>query len=351
VWNRDFDNSARDGLLETLAKRTGVALVRATATRIASFEGVVFEKHNPNGNTPWVLPLGIYHRTRLRFGLQYCPDCIAEPVPYYRRTWRLAWAVMCLAHNRPLLDRCDCGAPVAFHRGELGDRTALDGIQGLTRCSRCRGDLRACRGAHYDLALTCAALEAQRICSRVAADGGVTLDRRAVEAPLFFAGLRQLLQIMVHGRLARELRCTLAEWRSTRAYEPQFDGRMSTVERLSVVDRTVLLALAGQWLTDWPAGFIKSCKRAGLTASDVCRNLTYVPYWLARVVGDDLSRGTYSPAIEEIDAAIRYLRNKENSVTKAAVSKLLGRTDVFRKRKLQLLLTGVDESLSDVVDD
>ncbi len=332
IWNRDIDNSVTPELLGVLAERTGVDLKRASETALKSYEGFIFEKHNPNGTTIWILPLGIYHRTRLRFGLHYCPDCLDQGMVYYRKIWRLAWSVMCVEHNRPLLDRCRCGSPIVFHRGDLGDSQSVGTELGLTKCHHCNADLRRLQGGACDISLTCAALETQRTCMAALRDGYITVAAERIESVLFFAGFRQLLQILAHGRLAVQLRDAGAPWRRSLPDVSFTSGRNSNVERLAVEDRTVLMALAGEWLCDWPGSFVTSCKKAGLTATDICRNMRYVPYWLAKVVDEHFGSGTYSPCIDEIASAISYLRNRQEPTTKTSVSKMLGRTDVFRKR-------------------
>ena len=88
-WARDIDRSAPDSFLETLSLRTGASLTELKSGMLPSYEGIVFERHNANGNTPWVLPLGIYHRTRKAYGMQYCPECLFwDETPYFRRRWR-----------------------------------------------------------------------------------------------------------------------------------------------------------------------------------------------------------------------------------------------------------------------
>jgi hypothetical protein len=339
IWNRDIDNSATDDVLATLALRTGVAPDRVRETTLQSYEGRLFEKHNPRGSTVWLLPLGIYHRTRLRSGTQFCPDCLAYETPYYRKSWRLALSVVCLVHNRPLVDRCACDAPINFHRGDLGDVGAFQAASSMTVCYRCGFDLRKCGGSSFTLPLLCAALETQSRSNEALAKGYIRLaDGSTVHSNLFFAGFRQLLQILSHGRLAASLRDSTAKWRRLPAYAPSFNGRISAIEKLPVHDRTVLIAMAGGWLNDWPQTFVKDCKTAGLTATDICRNLTRVPYWLARVVAEHFGQGTYSPSLPEIGAAINYLRTQNIVPTKSAVSQILGRTDVFRKRRLHHLL-------------
>lgn len=338
IWNRDIDSSASVELLERLSARTGIPPERVRKTTLQAYEGVLFERHNPNGNTPWVMPLGIYHRTRTRFGLQVCPDCLSQDRRYYRRSWRLACSVMCLDHIRPLLDRCDCGAPINFHRGDMGDRHSVRTEAGFVTCHKCNADIRKAMGPSYDLVLTSAALETQRSCYAAIDTGFASLAGADIPAPLFFAGFRQLLQLLARGRLSVDLRGVMSPWRSREDYHPSFPGRISAVEKLPVQDRAILMALAGEWLNKWPMGFVNSCKCVGVTASDICKDLHYVPYWLAKVVDEHFGSNTYSPAIAEIEEAIRYLRRSNIVPTKTAVSKLLGRTDVFRKRKLYSLL-------------
>ncbi len=55
---------------------------------------------------------------RARPLLQYCPRCVADdPRPYFRRRWRFAPVVACLAHRCLLQDGCwQCNAPIALLR-------------------------------------------------------------------------------------------------------------------------------------------------------------------------------------------------------------------------------------------
>jgi len=124
IWNRDIDKCADEALLDVLSRKTAVSRSDVSRTTLAAYEGYVYERHNANGNTLWIMPLGVYHRTRTGFGLQYCPKCLSEDdVPYYRRCWRLAFITCCETHAVTLLDRCNqCGAAVNFHRDEMGDR-------------------------------------------------------------------------------------------------------------------------------------------------------------------------------------------------------------------------------------
>lgn len=70
---------------------------------------------------PWILTVGQRNR-RHAGGLQCCPFCLEEGVPYYRMSWRLAWHTCCEKHRVRLIDSCPgCGVPLQPHRLALGN--------------------------------------------------------------------------------------------------------------------------------------------------------------------------------------------------------------------------------------
>lgn len=85
----------------------------------------------------------MYHRRFLGFGVQFCPECLAgDRFPFFRRRWRVAYCTFCPEHQIMLCDRCPhCGAPVAFHRRELGKPLVLDPGP-MSMCHNCEFDLR-----------------------------------------------------------------------------------------------------------------------------------------------------------------------------------------------------------------
>lgn len=70
-------------------------------------------------------------------GSPYRPKCLAaDSAPYLRRSWRMAWKVVCDCHHIRLADTCHaCGTPVQPHRLVAEDRH-------LYRCFSCKVDLR-----------------------------------------------------------------------------------------------------------------------------------------------------------------------------------------------------------------
>lgn len=143
LWNRDLDRLSPLTVVARVAELTGTAPERAWQSTLGGYEGVVYPRHVETGILRWVLNVGVYHRTRLRFGLQVCPRCLAaDSDPYFRRSWRLAFVVCCPTHQVNLIDECPvCRQPLAFHRTKLG-QPEVGTSESLTVCGTCRTDLR-----------------------------------------------------------------------------------------------------------------------------------------------------------------------------------------------------------------
>ena len=332
-WNRDSDGIAPKHLVERLAVLTGTAPHIALETTLRSYEGQLVEHHNANGNTSWILPLGVFHRTRRRFGLQCCPRCLVE-ARYFRRLWRLAFATLCIEHRCELIDRCrQCGAPLMFHRAEQGDRNRYDATIS-TQCGACGYDLVRTRlRPARDERL----VRLQQSLERTLRIGYIMLSGQPIMSQLFFSGVHELARAVVSKTpVAESLRRETyrsADMRSEVMIRPA-----RRLEELGVDDRRKLFTCVAILLTDWPERFVAVCRRAGALASDVLPAPRTAPYWYASVVRDHLLSPYYSPCIEEIKSVINWLEARGSAVNKQSVGELLGVSDWPRKRRLNHLL-------------
>ena len=145
IWTREVDHHAPAWLIKALCERTGQSVERIRGMTLRTYESYAFEIFNETGNTRWIMPVGVYHRTRRAHGQQFCPVCLDEDdLPYLRRQWRLSLAAACLRHRILLQDRCAaCGKPVVAHRADTAARSNSRGHLGLHRCVFCRSDLAA----------------------------------------------------------------------------------------------------------------------------------------------------------------------------------------------------------------
>jgi TniQ len=130
IWNRDLDVMAPQILLQALVRRTGTSYQTALLTSHRSLEGILFETAAADRQNFMIRPVGVYHRTRRNHGEQYCPICLEQNTPYFRRNWRLKLFPVCTSHGILLRDACpDCDAPIIPFRG------------GLTSCHICKAQL------------------------------------------------------------------------------------------------------------------------------------------------------------------------------------------------------------------
>jgi len=298
-WNRDVDRFASEAVLAALAEHSVTPLARVHETTLAALAGTLFEFKARSGVARWVLPAGIYHRTRLRHGLLFCSACLAEDrVPYMRRQWRLAWAVVCTRHDAPLRDRCPaCAAPVVHFRGELGQRWKCE-AEPMSVCHRCGADLAASatmdRGvADPDLCALQLTLE------RTVRHGWAFVPSHGpVPALAYFAGLRQLCRLLGSRRVGARLRAATAEYYALPV--PAVEPALGDVERMTLVERTDILRLALLLAHDWPAGLVSICNEMRVWASTLLRDFDSAPFWYWKAVHENLDRSSYEPSVEEI---------------------------------------------------
>lgn len=143
IWNRDIDRLAPAWLIDEWSNRTAIPVDHVLATTLHAYQGLLYREFYPSWVLKWILPLKMYHRKRMGFGLQFCPLCLAgDEEPFFRKKWRVAFNTVCQTHGVMLHDRCpNCGEPVIFHRLELGKHETIEAGP-MSECHACRFDLR-----------------------------------------------------------------------------------------------------------------------------------------------------------------------------------------------------------------
>jgi hypothetical protein len=114
IWHADIDRNIEDEALELLSKRTGVAYSELFSMTLRSHE-----RHACPSDPEAARDLYFRYPTSDQ-ATRYCPACLAEPEPYFRLEWRLAFVTMCALHELVLVERCaGCGAPCLFAKLQL----------------------------------------------------------------------------------------------------------------------------------------------------------------------------------------------------------------------------------------
>jgi len=327
IWNRDIDKSADEEILRVLSEKTATPIERVRQTTLAAYEGWLYEKHNPYGNTKWILPVGVYHRMRRRPGLQYCPQCLKEDEdPYFRRRWRLAFVTLCEKHGRPLLDRCPrCKSPVNFHRNSLDTKS-------IAICSRCGNDLRKERRPRASC--TRKQMEMQACLLGTLAEGWHTMPGSGpVYSHLYFDVLHQMMRLLAGvSEQSAILRRSTAMSFGRKTHRPRFKRNDNEIETLGVQERSAVLARSLWVLDDWPSRLVSLGRQHGIWCSTLLRDLEQPPFWYWNVVHEQLYEPDYSPSEREIEAVTEHIRGLGKIPRERTISRLLGVNQVFRKR-------------------
>jgi len=320
IWPRDIDSFGSAELVADMALRTATPLANAVATTLSAYEGDLVRSFFALGRTKWVLHLGIFHRKRKHGGLQYCPQCLSSDTdPYFRRLWRVAFAVCCTRHSVILRDSCpDCGAPLALHRGTAA-----------YACHECGCDLRAATVERASLP----AMELQRQCETFLSQGWASWGNATfVRSFLFLDMLHQVMKMLATGPRSANFRNAVASHWGGDPIPPVFQNSSKEIEILDVLTRHRLLDLAARLLDQWPTRFVKACVEARMWHSWAMRDFHDPPYEYERVVKEHLYRPSYGCSDVEVRCAERYLASSGNDVTQRALQRLLGDSRLISKR-------------------
>jgi hypothetical protein len=349
IWNRDIDKCADQSILDVLSEKTATPPDDVARTTLAYYQGCLYEKHNPYGNTRWIMPVGVYHRTRRNYGLQFCPRCLAEDKePYYRCSWRLAFITLCEKHDASLYDRCpQCAAPINFHRNELGDRRKWT-PDSIVQCSACRHDLRKLPAALVTEPIDCRILEFQKTLTKATRNGWIEVaGYGVVHSHLYFTVVHQLMKVCATGKRAMGLREAVGRELNIERPLPTLNESGRDIERLHITERRKLLNMACHLLDEWPRRFIDLCLTHKVWSAALLRDMDEAPFWYWSVIHDHLYRISYTPSNQEILSAISYLSKTGQAIYHKNISRCLGKGDVFRKRKdIPLLLSAFKQNLS-----
>lgn len=240
-WNRDIDRSAPPWLLQALSEHTGTNYWDIFHTTLATYRTRLYSRRQSSGQLRWILPVNNYGMRHTGFGQQFCPLCLAsDPVPYFRKQWRVALFTYCSHHQVQLWNSCPvCGLPVVHYRGDFGRE--LKEAWPMYACHACGFDFREAEGREvlFPNEEVHSLFDAMLLSLEKAADQSDQFDLG------FFAVLHQLCLMLEarpnHGKLQH----FVAEQLGTPAL-PHPTKRL-TVEQHSQVERHQAL-LCGLWL-------------------------------------------------------------------------------------------------------
>lgn len=302
IWNRDIDHHAPPWLINALAARSGMPSERIAQTTLRSFEASAFERFNEVGATRWILPLGVFHRTRRGYGQQFCPLCLDEDEePYLRRIWRLGLSTVCSRHGVLLQDRCfACGHQLMPHRSDMALRSGFPEITNMLRCYTCRG-----RISGPAEVMPSHDTQMQSHIETVLRDGfAVLASGQAVYSHLYFDGLRMIMRA-----------------------QPASPRSRAIFELAPIRYRLELLRTAQHLIARWPDVFLEHCSRLPHAYTTVSRG-EVAPYWLGSVLRRHLFRGRAPLSKKEAEAIAATARRADATASISRLCRRLSGRDV-----------------------
>lgn len=331
IWTRDIDHLAPAWLIEELFEHTGCSSEIIRGMTLRSLESIAFGNFNEFGETNFILPLSVFHRTRRGFGQQFCPVCLAtDPVSYLRKSWRLAFNTICSKHKILLRDRCDsCLQPVVPHRADMHHRSSYPEKDSMRWCSFCHKKLgELSRSADVD------ELRMQQKFDQVCSSGYAQINRETtVYSHLYFEGIRILM---------------LGEAKLNRSKNTK-----KKFEHASVEERLARLSKVFKLLDDWPENFLKFCCDKKAPYSAFYQNAHEIPYWLISVLRRNVFQG-YAPVSDsELFAIADVVERTGCKSPLAEARRLSGRntSKFFRVTRVDddtadILLASIDHSIT-----
>lgn len=302
VWSRDIDRLLPAWFLYEIERLTGTP---ASTAKAAGLDGIAESlngcKPNRIGNETWLLPLGIWHRKRRRFGVQYCPICLHVPEgQYIRRAWRLAFYTECEVHRVLLHDRCyACGAPVTYFRADVGLRRRPE-APSMGTCSNCEAPLFKAPLSRFEWPSSSLGVAVRNLLF-MKDFGWVFLDGKSFTNPAnLFRVLRQFIRIMASNTADGQLYDAVADQLWPEGYRV-LGNRGAAFEDRGVEERHGLFGMATWLAMDWPERFRSTFRAAGIGRYCLIQDMAEPPDWYRaeynRLLGGDMiaAGGNHAP--------------------------------------------------------
>lgn len=279
IWVRDIDREAADWLVRALSEHTGAGVRTIRHASLLAYKGKLYRRYRWSGQQNWILPLDMVDTSYQHHGMQFCPRCLLEDkIPYFRKRWRVAFYTMCTKHQCMLHDRCPaCGAPVVFHRREMGKFSIVDaGI--ITQCHACDFDLRKSKvesPSIYDESAYQTWLPALRMLE------GLEGDYACYDVGIFSV-LHQLCKILSTHYLHVHLRQYVSE--KIGAPIIAFHPKHKSIESYSLEDRHVVIQLAMWLLAEPEVRIIEAWRDKAVRYNLLKRDFKPRPQWYRDIV-------------------------------------------------------------------
>lgn len=308
-----------------LAELTGVSKQRVDRLYLRSYTDKLWPPLPDKGVWRNVLHVTNKVHARKYFGLQFCPECLAnDETPYFRKHWRLSFYVLCPTHRCYLLDDCYfCGAPVVPHRVGIGFAFKQLGWS-IAKCHSCTLDLCLAVGQRR-LEPNEELVQFQKMLTSALEDGWTNVNGAPVHSVLFFEGFRIMQSLLDDikrsGKLLDRLGMGVVKCEVK-------NSRYGGIETTRLNRRIQLLESARRFLKDWPSVLAVNadCLELSLSTFGKFSMSPKIPFWVDKHLREYVDRTMYVPSDQELANAAAYLFSQKMPTVKEFCALLNMRT-------------------------
>ena len=261
-WLRDIDRFAPVELVENLAATVGKEFVECGAGTFMEWDiylDNLTEKSRSGGSARWYLKAPRPVGARVNpIPIQYCPECLRDPDPYFRKSWRMSFVTLCPSHDAQLQSTChSCGTPF-FYAATMHAQKVPAADVGLRHCLQCNADLSQSAPIRAPGSQLLRQMQAGLVDGL--ADGTATFPWMQTRTVKVLGFVEHLPRLLGQTRLGDELQ-RLSSISVDRPVK-RLGGKL--FDAADAVARAKLLQAAAWLLEDWPSRY-ETLRRAGGT--------------------------------------------------------------------------------------
>lgn len=306
----DIDRGVWKTPVYRLADLVNASYKAAEKTLLSSYIPYLWPQLNNKGVWPFVLPISSQNHQSRKYGLQFCPQCLAtDSIPYFRKQWRLSFNVVCDIHGVRLKDKCPhCAGPISVERADLKNGKYQE-IPSLVQCATCQQSILV---NDDSTPVDDNFLFHQRLILNTLVRGWINVNGRVIYSHLFFHGLRMLLSFLDDSRYSNKLQTKLSSLRIAQLErKTPMSRRSGGIERCDIQRRLELMQAAAWMLDQWPDKCFCVLRDMNFNSSSIFSFSKYcqipTPFWLWEPVWDNLNKTMYVPSHIEMHNAASYL--------------------------------------------
>lgn len=263
--------------------------------------------------------------------IRYCPICLREDkIPYFRKSWKLAFSSICLKHDCFLYASCStCNEPLSILK-MYKDKLPF------IYCHKCGFELKKARKIGLrDKYLS--AKNSQQEILRILHQGYAKFHDSIVYSFCFFDTINQLAKMILlkqnFGFIEKHRLFELIQ----NCKERKFNTSKSIYIQLDVKESFALFGLIWHLFEEYPKNLEQFIYENSLTHWDMVKEIRYLSFWYDNLVNNIIPRYVAFGdliTLEEIENGKTYLISHGLEVTKANLSRLFDNINYFANYKL-----------------